>query len=387
MKILLFANTDWYLYNFRRALVERLRDLGWEVVLISPTGRYGEKLRELGFRWLPFYFENKSLNPLKELVVLAKLVRLYRVERPTLVHHFTIKCVLYGSIAAYLTGRVPTVNAITGLGHVFTDSGKEMRLLRPVVKMLYRLIFSLNRAEMRTVFQNTEDKAFFAQKGLLPETLMRVIRGSGVDCVQFSPATASREPLQGPVKILFASRMLKEKGINDLAEAVTMLKTKGLDIEVILAGDVYPGNPSSLTTEELAELCRDSVLTYVGHHDDVRQLIAGADIVVLPSYREGTPRILVEAAAMEKPIVATRIAGCQGIVEDGVNGLLVPVGAPVALASALERLVMDRGLRKTMGKAGRGIVLEEFDLSIVLQKTFAVYRELLPQLPRPTLET
>jgi len=354
---------------------------GLEVVLVSPSGKYGEKLRDLGFRWIPFEFSNKGMNPFAELAVLLKLIKLYRSERPDIVHHFTIKCVLYGSIAAYLTGRIPTVNAVTGLGHVFTDTGIKMRLLRPLIKSLYRIIFSLNQAKMRVIFQNTEDRAFFTHNGLIPEFLTQVIRGSGVNCEQFSPVPADGISSHGPVKLLFASRMLKEKGINELAQAAGLLQEGGLDISVILAGDVYPGNPSSLTAEEITEICSDSALKYVGHHDNIKPLLTECDIVVLPSYREGTPRILIEAAAMEKPIVATKIAGCIGLVEDNVNGFLVPVGDAASLAAAIEKLVRNRNLRQTMGKAGRKIVLAGFSEEIVLQKTFAVYRDLLPQVP------
>lgn len=381
MKILLFANTDWYLYNFRLSLAKKLRDLGCEVVLVSPSGKYGAKLSALGFRWIPFDFSNKGMNPFAELAVLARLIQLYRNERPNLVHQFTIKCVLYGSIAAYVAGRIPTVNAITGLGHVFTDAGIKMRLLKPIVKSLYRIIFSLNRAKLRVIFQNTEDSAFFTQNGLVPEYLTQVIRGSGVDCKQFSPISPVTVEGHGRVNVLFASRMLREKGIFELADAVRLLKAKNIDIKLVLAGDVYPGNPSSLTEGEITEICSDSSMQYVGHRDDIRQLLTECDIVVLPSYREGTPRILIEAAAMEKPIVATKIAGCIGLVEDGVNGLLVPVGDAASLAAALEKLVKNRGLRKTMGKAGRKIVLAEFSEEIVLQKTLDVYRQLLPQVP------
>ncbi|MDP2156940.1 MAG: glycosyltransferase family 4 protein, partial [Nitrospirota bacterium] len=254
-----------------------------------------------------------------------------------------------------------------------------MRLLRPIIKSLYRIIFSLNRAKMRVIFQNTEDRAFFVQNGLVPELLTQVIRGSGVDCKQFSPTPADGLPAKGPVKILFASRMLREKGIFELAHAARLLKEKGLNFSVILAGDVYPGNPSSLTAEEITEICSDSALQYVGHRDDIKPLLTECDIVVLPSYREGTPRILIEAAAMEKPIVATKIAGCMGLVEDNVNGFLVPVGDAASLAAALEKLVRNKELRESMGKAGREIVLAGFSEEIVLQKTFAVYRDLLPQ--------
>ena len=373
-KILLFANTDWYLYNFRRSLAERLRAEGWQVVLISPPGEYGPKLEALGFRWIPFDFAPGGTNPLAELNVLRRLLALYRTERPDLVHHFTIKCVLYGSLAARLVGGIPVVNAVTGLGHIFTDSGLKASLLRPLVKGLYR--FVLGAARSRVIFQNDEDRNFFTDSGLVEPERTHLIRGSGVDCTRFSPAIRSVDTPLAPIKILFASRLLREKGIDELLAAVRIVRQSGVQVEFLLAGDIYPGNPSSLTASEIATIKAEGIVTCLGHVDDMLPLLAAADIVVLPSYREGTPRILIEAAAMAIPIVATDIAGCRGLVQDGVNGLLVPVKDATALAAALQRLIADRELRQTMGMAGRRIVLTEFDEKIVLERTIAIYRDL-----------
>lgn len=374
-KILLFANTDWYLYNFRHSLAARLRAEGWQVVLISPPGEYGPKLEALGFRWIPFDFATGGTNPFVELGVLRRLIALYRTERPDLVHHFTIKCVLYGSLAARLAGGIPVVNAVTGLGHIFTDSGRKATLLRPLVKGLYR--FVLGTARSRVIFQNDEDRNFFTAAGLVDAERTRLIRGSGVDCTRFSPLPHPVATVAAPVKILFASRLLREKGIDELLAAVRIVRQSGLEAEFLLAGDIYPGNPSSLTAKEIAAIKEEGIVTCLGHVDDMLPLLAQADIVVLPSYREGTPRILIEAAAMAIPIVATDIAGCRGLVQDGINGFLVPVKDATALAAALQRLITDRELRQVMGAAGREIVLAEFDEVIVLEKTLAIYRELL----------
>ena len=374
-KILLFANTDWYLYNFRRSLAARLRTEGWEVVLISPPGEYGPKLTALGFRWIPCDFAPGGTNPLAEIGVLRRLIALYRTERPDLVHHFTIKCVLYGSLAARLAGGIPVVNAVTGLGHIFTDSGRKATLLRPLVKGLYR--FVLGAARSRVIFQNDEDRNFFATTGLVDAERTRLIRGSGVDCALFSPTVHIAAPDSSPLKILFASRLLREKGIVELLAAARILRKNGVDAEFLLAGGLYPGNPSSLSENEMAAIQEEGIVSCLGHVDDMLPLLAAADIVVLPSYREGTPRILIEAAAMGIPIVATDIAGCRGLVQDGVNGFLVPVKDATALATALQRLTADQALRQVMGAAGRAIVLAEFDEEIVLEKTLAVYRELL----------
>lgn len=371
-KILLFANTDWYLFNFRRGLAGALQNAGWQVVLVSPPGVYGPRLREDGFRWIPFPFSTRSINPLKELGVVIRLAALYRREKPALVHHFTIKCVLYGSLAARFTGVKRVVNAVTGMGHIFTDQGVKARLLRPLVRRLYR--FVLLREGSRVIFQNEEDMAAFQEAGMAGESSSRLIRGSGVDCSLFRPVEQQNS---GKVpKVLFASRLLREKGVYELIEAIRRLRARGYQAEFLLAGGLYPGNPSSLTEEELREVRREGLVEYLGHVEDMPACIAECDLAVLPSYREGTPRILIEAAAMGKPVVATDIAGCRGLVEDGVNGFLVPVKSPGDLAGAIQKLLDDKALREKMGRAGRKIVLEGFDQDIVINKTFEVYREL-----------
>jgi len=373
-KILLFANTDWYLYNFRRSLAEKLRSQGWEVVLVSPPGEYGPKMQALGFRWIPFDFSTRSINPFNELAVIYRLIRIYRSERPSLAHHFTIKCVLYGSMAARFAGKFPVVNSVTGLGHIFTDSGKKARILRPLINLLYRFVFGNHNG--RVIFQNSQDLNSFVTSGIVRKSRARLIRGSGVNTELFRPSFSDSQKERDIVSVLFASRILREKGVFEFLEAAQILKDHGVKSHFMLAGDIYPGNPSSLSDDEIAKIKHEGFVNYLGHVDNMMNLLSDSDIVVLPSYREGTPRILIEAAAMEKPIVATDIAGCVGIVEHGVNGLLVPVNDTRSLAKAIEKLIMDPELRIKLGKAGREIVISEFDENIVLKKTLAVYEEL-----------
>ncbi len=375
-KIILFANTDWYLYNFRQSLAERLRDNGFEVVLVSPPGGYGDKLRELGFRWIPFQLSTQSINPLREVVVLWQLFQLYKSERPDLVHHFTIKCVLYGSFVAQILGGIRILNSITGLGHIFTDTGLKAKLICPFVRLLYRFVLSNNN--VRVIFQNAEDRSVFVKDHLVDESITRLIRGSGVNCEVFHPVDDIYKRKDAPVRVLFASRLLKEKGVMELLEAARIIKAKNINVEFVLAGDLYPGNPSSLTEEEIEDIEKEGIVTYLGHVENMSALIGSCDVVVLPSYREGTPRILIEAAAMAKPIVATRIAGCLGLVNDWVNGLLVPVKDSAALARAIEYIAEHKDVREKFGAVGRAIVLSEFEENIVLDRTFDVVRELSP---------
>jgi len=374
VKILLFANTDWYLYNFRLGLAKALREQGHHVILLSPSGPYGERLRELGFDWRPFPFSTRSTNPLVELSVIRRLVTLYRAERPDLLHHFTIKCVLYGSIAALLSGNPPVINAVTGLGHIFTDPGAKARLLRPIVSALYRQV--LNGAKRRTIFQNSEDRDFFIANRLVAAASSHLIRGSGVSGEKFRPES-TRSTNDGPPVMLFASRLLGEKGVFELLAAARTLSESGVSLRLLIAGDLYPENPSSLTSADLEALRSTPGVEYLGHVDDMPALLAQTDIVVLPSYREGTPRILVEAAAACKPIVATDIGGCRGLVQHDVNGLLVPVRDVSALTGALRRLLADADLRLMYGRAGRQIFEEGFSEDLVIEKTLAVYRELV----------
>ena len=373
MKIILFANTDWYLYNFRIALAERLRDQGWDVVLVSPPGQYGEKLRQMGFRWISLPFSTRSANPLHDIGLINRLIRLYRRERPDLAHHFTIKCVLYGTLAAKFLGGIKVVNAVTGLGHVFTDPGIKPRLMRPVVRRLYRL--ALGGEKVRTIFQNQDDMNNFVAWGLLDRGQARLIRGSGVDLNKFRGG-ARREARGETIKVLFASRLLREKGIFELTEAFKIVKAKHPHVELLIAGDIYSENPSSLTFQDIENIKKIKGVTLLGHVVDMQPLLDDADIAVLPSYREGTPRILIEAAAMEKPIVTTDIPGCRGLVVDGESGFLVPVRSVEPLVDAITRLIADADLRKRFGKRGREIVLAGFDEKIVLEQTLDVYRDL-----------
>lgn len=377
-KIILFANTDWYLYNFRLALIEALREEGWEVVLVSPPGDYGERLRALGFRWIPLPFSIRSINPLQELALLKKLVELYRRERPQVVHHFTIKCVIYGSLAARWSGPVARVNAVTGLGHVFTDPGLKAVWFRPLVRCLYRL--ALGGPRVRTIFQNADDLERFIHWGLVERGNTALIRGSGVDGSRFRRLPGRPEGASSgeqTVKILFASRLLREKGLLELVAAFQKLRTDNPEAELLIAGDLYPDNPSSLTEQELDALGALAGITVLGHVENMVDLLRQVDIVTLPSYREGTPRILIEAAAMELPIVATDIPGCRGLVQHGINGLLIPVKRVTPLATALQQLVVDRRLRVHLGRAGRRIVLADFEQRQVNVRTLSLYNELV----------
>ncbi len=374
MRIILFANTDWYLYNFRRSLALALQEAGYELLLISPPGIYGEKLRALGLRWEPLPMDRRSLNPLREAVLLLHLWRLFRRERPALVHGFTIKCAVYGSLAARLAQVPARVNAVAGMGYVFTSDDLKARLLRPLVRSLMHV--ALDGQNARLILQNPDDVALFERAGFVDPAHIRLIPGSGVDCSRFLANDRVRPPGQ-PLRVLLAARLLWDKGVAEFVAAARQLQAQGRAIEFLLAGDPDPGNPAAVPEADLQAWVAEGVLQWLGHVDDMPALFASVDVVVLPSYREGLPKGLIEAAACALPLVTTDVPGCREVVSDGVDGLLVPPRDAEALAAAIARLHDDPALAARLGAAARDKALGQFDERIVVANTMAVYTELL----------
>lgn len=374
MKVIFFGNTDWYLYNFRLAFAKYLRDQNFEVVMLSPIGPYGPLLEAEGFRWIGLKMDRRSLNPGKELVLVRRISHVYASEKPDIVHHFTIKCVVYGSLIARWQGIRSRVNAVTGMGHVFTDDGYKARLLRPLVRSLMKA--ALGGKGSCLILQNKNDVATFVDAQLATREQIHLVMGSGVDTARFNPAAEYGTTPR--MRVLLASRLLWDKGLREYMEAARVLREQGLPIEFLLAGSPDPGNPGSVTAAEAAAWQQGGVVTYLGHVSDMPSLLSKIDVMVLPSYYgEGVPRCLLEAAACGLPIVTTNEPGCREIVEDKANGLLVPSRDAVALASAIRYMYDHPEDRLRMGRAGRDRVLNEFDQQLVFEKTFSVYRELL----------
>lgn len=372
MRAILFANTDWYLYNFRRSLVVALRDEGYDPLLVSPNGSYGPRLNRLGLRWQALPMNRRSLNPLRELYLLWSLWRLFHRERPAIVHAFTIKCVVYGSIAARLAGIPARINAVAGMGYVFTSHDLKARLLRPLVRGLLRS--ALGGRGARLILQNPDDVLLFETASLIDAEKIRLITGSGVDCSTFAPRVGERRP--GALRVLLAARMLWDKGVAEYVEAARRLLGEGREVQFFLAGLPDPGNPAAVPEATIRGWVDAGVVNWLGHVDDMPALLADIDLVVLPSYREGLPKGLIEAAACGLPLVATDVPGCREVIADGIDGLLVPVCDSEALAGAIARLQDNPELAGRLGHAARQKTLDMFDERIVIAKTIAVYEEL-----------
>jgi glycosyltransferase involved in cell wall biosynthesis len=372
-KILFVVNAEWYFRSHRLPLARALRDRGMAVSVAAREERgEGDAIRREGFEFVPLILRRRSVNPFRELASFFELLRLYGRLRPDLVHHVTVKAVLYGSIAARWAGVPAVVNAIPGLGSLFGNSGWKGSLLRRAVEAGYR--FALAGDGMRLIFQNPDDRRYFLERGLTDEAHSVVIAGSGVDVDAFVPRP---EPTGLPT-VLLASRLLWNKGVGDLAEAALRLREGGVPCRVVLVGEPDPENRSSVPLESLRRWQDQGCLEWWGRRDDMPEVMANAAVVVLPSYYpEGVPKALLEGAAAGRPLVATDTPGCREIARPGVNAILVRPRDPEALAQAIETLVRDPGLRRNMGARSRQIAMEEFSEGRVVAETLSLYEALL----------
>lgn len=371
-KIAFVAHWDWTLYNFRMPIAHALRDLGCEVIFVCPVAEYAPHIRQAGFPVVDWQIRRRSFNPLSESEAIVRLARIYRREALDAVHHFTIKPNIYGSLAARVTGIPKVINTFTGLGFVFAET-HTARLLRMVVLPLLRLV--LRRRNAVTVFQNDHDRDVFVHRGLVRAAQTWVIAGSGVNITRFTPQVDGRIPNPEPV-VLLAARLLMDKGIGEFVVAARRLREMGIVCRFWVAGTLDEGNPACVPRTLLAQWQRDGSVEFLGHRRDMPELLRQVDIAVLPSYHEGLPRFLLEAAATGLPLVATDIEGCRLVVREGVNGFLVPPQDANALAQALATLLTDPPLRARMGRASREIAVKEFNELRILEQYLRLYKAL-----------
>lgn len=366
MKLVLYANTAWYLHNFRYGLIRALLEQGSEVVVMAPTGKAVKSLESMGAQFIPMEMDNKGSNPARDFSLSIRSYRALRNIRPDVVLNFTIKPVIYGTLAAKLLG-IPCINTITGLGTAFI---KESWITK-VVGVLYRMSLPLSH---RVFFQNPDDRQLFLDRRYLSADLIRVVPGSGINLSRFSPsAQAPGETL----RFLLIARMLRDKGVVEYVDAARILKERGLKAEFQLLGPIGVDNRTALSAEQLRAWEDEGLIRYLGAAEDVRPHIAKADCVVLPSYREGTPRTLLEASAMAKPLVATDVVGCREVVKHGENGFLCKVRDADSLAAAIVRFAELSSQEKLeMGVAARRRVELFYDEKIVIGMYQQAMREL-----------
>lgn len=367
-RLLYVVTEDWYFVSHRLPLAVAAQENGFEVAVATREGCHGDVIRNAGIRLIPFSLSRRGGKPISEVTALW---RLYRHEQPDLVHHVALKPVMFGALAAWLA-RVPAqVNAVAGLGWLFSSSNAIVRIARPPFRWLLGRL--LDQTHSLTIVQNPEDMALLERSGVTASCL-RLIRGAGVDINVFRPA----KPPPAPICIVLVARMLWAKGVGDFVEAARQLTGAGVNARFLLAGEPDPANPDSVPEETLRNWHGKHGVEWLGRRDDMPAVLKAAHIACLPSYYgEGLPKSLLEALACGLPIVTTDSPGCREVVRDGLNGFLVPIRDTHSLSAALKKLIDDSNLRRNMGERSRQRAEHEFSLEAVIAQTLMLYREVL----------
>lgn len=381
-KILFVVNDDWFFLSHRLPIALKAQKEGYEVHVA--TGPYvGEsKLTSLGFKHHVYSIARAKINPLQDLMTICSLSKLYKNITPDIIHHITIKPVIFGCIAARLANAKSVVNAISGLGVIFIAQGLKAKIKRFLVAKLYR--FALGHKNSITIVQNKDDKATIQTLAKLSDDQMVLIKGSGVDLTKFiyTPLLNNKVMLNGELsesenscKVVLLARMLKDKGVEEFYQAAKQLKEYYPQTKFILAGDTHE-NPASLGKDKLQAWNDEGIVHWIGHIENTVELIQQVDIVVLPSYREGLPKVLLESQAIGRPIVTTDVPGCRDAIVNQETGILVPVKDAISLAEAISDLINDFDKRKNMGRKGRQLVEKEFSIDLVVSQHMTIYNNL-----------
>lgn len=357
-------------FTHRKALIDDLKK-DFEVIILAPEHQDHSALTAQGYAVRVYKISRKGLNPITELKTFLDLFQHYLELKPDVVHHFTIKPVIYGSIAARMAYIPRVVNSITGLGYVFTGKGLLPRLLRPIIQRLYRRAFKPDNVQV--IFQNSDDRQLFIKRKLVRLTQAHVIPGSGVDVDKFYPKPEPQSP-PAPFKVVLPARMLWDKGIGEFVDAARLILKQRKDVQFELVGGLDPNNRMAIKESTIRQWESEGLIHWRGRVDDMTAAYHESHVVCLPSYREGLPMALLEAAACGRPIVTTDAPGCRELVEHERTGLLVPPRESVPLAEAILRSLADADLREALGSGARTDVAETKSAQAVNAKVRSVYQ-------------
>jgi glycosyltransferase involved in cell wall biosynthesis len=369
-KLIYLITEDWFFCSHFMDRALAAMNSGYEVVVAAREGIHAARIRSMGMNFVALEFERKSINPFNEIRLLISIWMLYRKEKPAIVHHVAIKPIIYGSIAAKLSKRPAIINAPVGMGYIFSSIDVTAWLLKPLLRLAYR--FLINPKRSKVIFENKDDLGTFVRWGAVKPNDAVLIRGAGVNLTSFAP---SQKAQQLPVVMLIA-RMLRDKGVGEFVTAAQQINKEKIHARFILVGNPDPGNPASYSIEDLRSWEELKGIEWWGWQENIAEVLRKADVVCLPSYREGLPKSLLEAAACGLPIVTTDAVGCREVVEDGSNGFLVPIRNVKTLANALRSLIEDADLRRSMGHRSRLLAEKEFSTEKIVRETLAVYSQL-----------
>lgn len=370
-KLMFVVNLDKFFMSHRLQIAQAALQHGFEVHVVTGLTSYMDKMRALGLIVHPLSLDRRSVGILSNGRTFFQILRVFMQVKPDVVHLVTIKPVLLGGFAARLAGVHGVVAAISGLGFVFTSYGIKARFRRWLVEGLYRL--ALGHNTLKVIFQNEDDRASLVKLSGLSRKKTTLISGSGVDLDEYP---VSPLPKSTPIVIL-AARLLIDKGVREFVEAAHLLKDHRSNARFVLVGNPDTGNPATITEDELSGWLSKGVIEHWGYHDDMPHVLSLSHIVVLPSYREGLPKILIEAAACGRPVITTNVPGCRDAIKENKTGLLVPLRDAEALAKAINRLLVDRNLCEEMGRAGRELAEQAFNVKHVVKQHLHIYNELL----------
>lgn len=378
-RLLFLITEDWTFWEIRRDLARLAQEAGYDVTIATRVTAHAERIRQAGFHLIPIKMLRESRNPFRELMTFLELVRIYRRVRPQLVQHVAMKPVLYGSFAAWVTGVPAVINVFGGLGYAFTDRPEDTSLLRAFLRRGLRKAIALSRSLV--VVQNPDDREVLVRANIVQSSQIRLIAGSGVDIHRFVPVES---PAGDPI-VMLVGRMLWDKGVGEFVEAAIRVKQQGTRARFVLVGRCDQGNPTAIAETQLQQWTQEHGIEWWGHREDLPTVIGQATVVVLPSYREGLPKVLLEAAACGKAVIATDVPGCREVVRHRQTGLLVPVRDAGALADAIAELLGDSVRRAAMGSCARQLVVREHSTEKISAAFLSLYQALLGQsAPSPT---
>lgn len=384
-KIAFLSHVDYNLYLFRLPVMLELKRIGWEVYAICPKGEVSDRFDNLGIKHIEYKIERKNINPFREFKTLIELYKILKSLDLDILHTFTYKPNIYGTIAGRIA-RIPIIiNLIEGLGSLYVEDNFKNRVLRYIVETMSRIAYKLSD---KCIVMNSDDVEYLVHKKILPKDKAILIKSAGIDVDDFSPVKVNRQIIDklklelglksDQVVVLMISRLLIHKGIIEYLKAAEILKEKFREkVEFLLVGSFDMGSPYNIQEEVLKDFIERKIIKFLGWRNDVKELLALSDIFVLPSYREGVPRTLLEAGAMEKPIVTSDAIGCREVVENGKNGFIVPVKDYKTLAEKIEILIINECIRREFGKKSREKVVNEFNIKNIVRDYLNLYNYLL----------
>jgi len=365
--VVIAINTTWNIYNFRKGLIKALQKEGYNVVAISPKDEYASKLEEMGCKHYHIDISNKGTNPIDDIKLIFDYYKLFKEIKPSIILGYTIKPNIYGSFASKVA-NIPIVCNISGLGTVFLNDS----ISSSIAKYLYKIALKIPK---KVFFQNPHDREVFIENRLVDSNKTDILAGSGIDTNHFKPIEVNKN--NDKIKFLLIARLIKDKGIYEYVEAAKIIKDKYKEkVKFSIIGAFYEHNPTSIKKKELDRWIQKGLIDYLGTTDNIQEIIAKYDCIVLPSYREGLSRVLLEASAMAKPIITTNVPGCKDIVEDGVNGFLCEVKNSKSLANVIEKFIkLDKVEKKKMGYKGREKAIKDYSEQVVINKYLEVIDE------------